>query len=226
MPCPHFSFKLLGDSRRKDATDEVRQLVFQTLLARSNNGRLGKKVRGEVAAQFGLGLQTVQKIWKRSKASLAQGTVADVKSRKRGCSGQKETPIGLEPLHNIPLNERMTLDEVSRRLHVGKAKLIRYMRKGQLRRHSNNIKPYLTEANKKTRLKWCVNMIDQESTSNDQMFKALFDHVFIDEKWFFLTQNFAKYYLLPDEDDTHHTSKSNNYIPRLMLLCVTARPRF
>ncbi|GJM86927.1 hypothetical protein PR202_ga02830 [Eleusine coracana subsp. coracana] len=226
MSCPHFSFKLLGGSRRKDATNEVRQLVFQTLLARSNNGRLGKKVTGEVAAQFGLGLQTVQKIWKRSKPSLAQGNVVDVKSRKRGRSGRKETPIDLEPLRNIPLNERMTLDEVSRRLHVGKAKLIRYMRKGLLRRHSNNIKPYLTEANKKTRLQWCVNMIDQESTSNDQRFKALFDHVYIDEKWFFLTQNSAKYYLLPDEDDPHRTSKSKNYIPRLMFLCVTARPRF
>ena len=31
---------------------------------------------------------------------------------------------------------------------------------------------------------------------------------------------------MPDEDDPHHTSKSKNYIPRLMFLGVSAQPRF
>ena len=222
----HFYLKLLGASRKKDATDEVRKLIYQTLLARSNNGRLGKGVTREVASQFGLHIRTVQKIWKRGKESLAQGIVVNVTSRKRGRAGRKETPIDLEPLRNIPLNERMTLETVSRRLHVGKAKLIRCMRKGLLRRHSNSIKPYLTEANKKTRLQWCVDMLDPDSTPNDPCFKDLFDHVFIDEKCFFLTQHSAKYYLLPEEDDPHRSSKSKNCIPRLMFLVVSARPRF
>jgi hypothetical protein len=32
--------------------------------------------------------------------------------------------------------------------------------------------------------------------------------------------------LLPDEDDPHRTSKSKNYIPCLLFLGVSARPRF
>ena len=43
--------------------------------------------------------------------------------------------------------------------------------------------------------------------------------VFIDEKWFYLTQKSEKYYLLPEEDDPHRTCKNKNYIPRLMFLC-------
>jgi hypothetical protein len=67
---------------------------------------------------------------------------------------------------------------------------------------------------------WAVNMVDQGSSScGDPKFKGLFDHVFTDEKWFFLTQKSKNYYLLPDEDEPHR-------IPRLMFLCVTARPRF
>lgn len=54
-----FSFKLLGASRRKDATDEVRKLIYQTILAISNNGRLGKRVTREVASQFGFYIRTV-----------------------------------------------------------------------------------------------------------------------------------------------------------------------
>jgi len=59
---------------------------------------------------------------------------------------------------------------------------------------------------------------------DDPRFKELFDFVFIDEKWFYLSQKSERYYLLPKEDDPHRTCKNKNYIPRLM--CVCARPRF
>jgi hypothetical protein len=45
--------------------------------------------------------------------------------------------------------------------------------------------PYLTEANKKTRLKWCIDMI-KRGLNGDLMFKNFFDIVFIDEKWLYL----------------------------------------
>jgi hypothetical protein len=60
----------------------------------------------------------------------------------------------------------------------------------------------------------------------DPRFKDLFDFMFIDEKWFYLSQKSEKYYLLPEEDDPHRTCKNNNYIPGLMFLCVCARLRF
>ncbi|GJN32425.1 hypothetical protein PR202_gb20934 [Eleusine coracana subsp. coracana] len=205
---PHIIlFIHLGHSRTKDASDEVRKQIYQTLLAKSNNGRLGKNVTREVASQFSLHIRTVQKIWKRGKQSLAQGIVVDVTSRKKVCTGRKATPIDLEPLRNIPLNERMTLEAVSKHLNVSKTKLIRYMRQGHLRRHSNSIKPFLTEANKNTRLKWCLDMLEPDSFPTDPRFNDLFDHVFIDEKWFFLTQKSIKYYLLPDEDDHNVLAK-------------------
>jgi hypothetical protein len=50
--------------------------------------------------------------------------------------------------------------------------------------------------------------------------------VFIDEKWFYLSQKSEKYYWLPEEDEPHRTCKNKNYIPRLMFLCVCARQRF
>ena len=75
------------------------------------------------------------------------------------------------------------------------------MQQGLLRRHSNSIKPHLTDANKAARLQWCVDMLEHGSLHDDPKFKGLFDHVFIDEKWFFLTKKSEKYYLLPDEDD-------------------------
>lgn len=45
------------------------------------------------------------------------------------------------------------------------------------------------------------------------------------KKWFSLSKKFEKYYL-PEEDEPHRACKNKNYIPMLMFLCVSVRPRF
>nr|ACV32576.1 mar19 transposase [synthetic construct] len=211
--------------RRKEMSDELRKLVFQTLLVRSKNGKLGKKDTSIVAAQFGLGIQSVQRLWKRGKIQLANSIPVVVSSLKKGRVGRKKIPVDLEALRSIPLKERTTIEDVSAKLNMSKSKIQRYLRKGFLRCHSSSIKPYLTETNKKSRLKWCVDMIKRDLHGGPR-FKDFFDLVFIDEKWFYLSQKSEKYYLLPEQDYPHRTCKNKNYIPRLMFLCVCAQPRF
>jgi hypothetical protein len=206
-------------------SDELRRQVYQALLARSKNGRLGKKDTKIVADQFDLKIRSVQRLWKRGKIQLANNVPVVVCSLKKGRVGRKAIPVNLEALRNIPLRDRMTIEDVCAKLNMSKWKIQKYLKKGLLRRHSSSIKPYLTEANKKARLQWCVDMIKRDLLV-DPMFKDLFDIVFIDEKWFYICQKSEKYYLLPEEDDPHRTSKNKNYIPRLMFLCVVARPRF
>ena len=148
-----------------------------------------------------------------------------VHSLKKGRCGRKASTLDLEQLRDIPLKQRMTIEDVSSKLGISKSRIQRYLKKGLLRRHSSSIKPYLTDANKKTTLKWCIDMIVQ-GLLDDPKFKDLFDFVFIDEKWFYLSQKSERYYLLPEEDEPHRTCKNKNYIPRIMFLCVCARPRF
>jgi len=206
-------------------TEELRKQVYQALLARSKNGKLGKQDTASVADQFGLHIRTVQRLWKRGKIQLANSVPVVVSSLKKGRVGRKAVPVDLEPLRNIPLKERMTIEDVCNQLHLSKWRIQRYLKKGFLRHHSSSIKPYLTQANKKSRLKWCVDMIERELLA-DPRFKDFYDFVIIDEKWFYLHQKSEKYYLLPEEDDPNRTCKNKNYIPRLMFLCVCARPRF
>lgn len=191
----------------------------------SKNSVLGKKDTTFVAAQFGLKIRAVQRVWKRGKMQLANFVPIVVSSLKKGRVGRKPVPVDLEALRSIPLKERMTIEDVCAKLNISKWAIQRYLKKGLIRRHSSSIKPFLTEVNKKARLKWCVDMIHRDLLG-DPIFKNLFDFVFIDEKWFHLTQKSEKYYLLPEEDDPHRTCKNKNYIPKLMFLCVCARPRF
>ncbi|XP_066320055.1 uncharacterized protein [Miscanthus floridulus] len=193
-----------ANHQRKDMTEDVRKQIYQSLLARSKNGKLGNKDTTIVADQFGVHIRIVQRLWKQGKIQLANNIPVVVASRKKGRSGRKAIPLDLERLRNIPLKQRMTIEDVSSKLGISKARIQRYLKKCLLRCHSSSIKPYLTDANKKTRLKWCVDMIEQ-GLVNDPKFKDLFDFVFIDEKWFYLSQKSEKYYLLSEEDDPHRT---------------------
>jgi hypothetical protein len=99
-------------------------------------------------------------------------------------------------------------------------------REGIIKRVSNTIKPYLTEKNKKDQLKWCLLMIDPMSIPHDPIFKGLFDHVFIDEKWYYITRKIERYYSIPGEVEPTRTCKNKNYIPKIQILTAVARPRF
>jgi len=85
-------------------------------LARSKNGKLGKKDTRIIADQFGVHIRSVQRIWKRGKTQLAQNIPVVVASLKKGRCGRKAMPLDLEQLRNIPLKQRMTIEDVSSRL--------------------------------------------------------------------------------------------------------------
>jgi hypothetical protein len=79
----------------------------------------------------------------------------------------------LKDLRNIPLQQRMRIEDVSSRLGIiSKTMIHRYLKKGMFRHHFSSVNPYLTEANKKSRLKWCIDMIDQ-SLLDDPKFNCL-----------------------------------------------------
>jgi hypothetical protein len=88
-------------------------------------------------------------------------------------------------------------------------------RDGTIKCVSNSIKPYLIEKNKNDRLKWCLSMLDPVSLPHEPMFKDMFDHIVIDEKWFFVTMKTKRYYSTPSEVEPTRTTKNKYYIPKI-----------
>lgn len=134
--------------------------------------------------------------------------------------------VDVSKLQDIALSNRTTIEDVAKHLGVSKAKVQRMKKEGLIKRVSNSIKPYLTDKNKKDRLRWCLSMLDPRSVPNDPVFKGLFDYVFIDEKWFYITKKTLRYYTVPGEEHPTRTCKNKNYIPKIQILTVLARPRF
>lgn len=100
------------------------------------------------------------------------------------------------------------------------------MKEGKFRRHTNDIKFTLTEDNKRARVKFCLSMLDKLSMPQEPTFECMYNIVYIDEKWFYRTRKCQNYYLALDEDKPERTTKSKNFIEKVMLLAAIARPRF
>jgi len=106
--------------RRKEMSEHLRKQVYQALLARSNNRKLDKNDTAAVAEQFGLNIRSVQRVWQRGKIQLANSVPVVVSSLKKGRVGRKHIPVDLEALRNIPLKQRMTIDDVCTALNMSK----------------------------------------------------------------------------------------------------------
>ena len=89
--------------------------------------------------------------------------------------------------------------------------------------HSNSLKPILIEENKLARLLMVNHFRDPQDPSK---YQDMCDHIHLDEKWFFLTQEKEQYLLLSDEKNPKHCIKHKSHITKVMFLCAVARPCF
>ncbi|KAF0774582.1 hypothetical protein AaE_001718, partial [Aphanomyces astaci] len=99
--------------------------------------------------------------------------------------------------------------------------LHRYLKKGLLRAHSSAIRPILTNANKYCRLKYALNFVKPNFEISEML-----NYVHLDEKWFYLTRQDQKYYLVPGESEPDRKCKSKRYITKVMFVAAVARPRY
>ena len=65
-------------------------------------------------------------------------------------------------------------------------------------------------------------MLEPSSFNNNPTFKGMFNYVHIDEKWFYMSKESEKYYLLPQEQEPLRTCKSERFIVKVMVLAAVA----
>ncbi len=98
-----------------------------------------------------------------------------------------------------PLSQRQSLRILSNATSIPVTILCEMRQKGWFLRHSNAIKPFLTDENKIARLKFAKSFVNPRTGR----FGAMYNYVHIDEKWFYMTKVNANYYLVPGETPPH-----------------------
>src|SRR5690349_2644708 len=74
---------------------------------------------------------------------------------------------------------------------------------------------------------FCLNHLQIISLADaSARFSPMFDLVHIDEKWFYLTEDAQRYYLLPDGQEPTRYCQSEHFIQKVMFLAAVARPVF
>ncbi|GJZ16140.1 ribonuclease H-like domain-containing protein [Tanacetum coccineum] len=117
------------------------------------NERLKKGSIKEAATLFSVFPRTVRRIWQRAQHQVRHGVTADVSSKMPKVVGRKRVQIDFTQVSQLPLRRRATIRCLAKSIGVPKSTLHRRKKEGDLRPHTNAIKPELTDANKRTRSK-------------------------------------------------------------------------
>ncbi|XP_059663713.1 uncharacterized protein LOC132309419 [Cornus florida] len=211
---------------KKELTNQERQAIAEILLMQSENGKLKRHTIPATAKMFSVCARTISRIWHRLVENLSNGSAIDVSSKKHNRVGRKRVQVDLNKVSEIPLRQRTNIQSLSFAMQVAKSILHRRIKEGLIRPHSNALKPSLTEENKKARLLFCLSMLEQCSLHNRPTFCNMLNYVHIDEKWFYMSKESEKYYLLPEENELVRTCKSKRFSTKVMFLAAVARPRY
>jgi hypothetical protein len=172
-----------------------------------------------VAAELMVPLRVVQRVWYDGLSGIEN--ICNKKPLNCWC---KRVEFNPDEMKLVPPSKRTTLKDLAYELGMSKSTLQRRFKEKEFRRHSNAIKPRITDDNKKARVRYALCMLDPDS--EDPKFQGGYNIVHMDEKWFYKTKGSQNYYLGNDEEEPYRSCQSKHYIDKVMFLCVTGRPRF
>ncbi|KAM0873215.1 hypothetical protein ACQ4PT_038248 [Festuca glaucescens] len=177
---------LANKNNREHYTVEDKRNIYAMLLARNGErSRLKKGVLDSVVRDGNCSRRSVQRIWRETKTG---GGVNTIKNNKKLQSGRKKIRLDIEELEAIPAGERTTIRQVAGGLNMSKSTVHRRLKEKVMRRITSELKPALTEANKKARVKYCLENLEPCSLEDNPTFKASFNKVHLDEKIFYRTR--------------------------------------
>ena len=149
--------------------------------------------------------------------------ISAIRNRKKGRVGRPsiDAKIVNDALVPVLAQHRQTLRHASAATGFSISTLLRVLKRGEIRRVRNNMKPFLTEENKLDRVRWALFMICGQTL----VFASMQDYFVFDEKWFYMSKITRTFYLGKDELEPECSGKSSRYTPKVMFLAAIARPR-
>jgi hypothetical protein len=216
-------------------TAEQRQSVISHLMERgtfiAGQFRLAPGAAKDTAIFFGVNRSTVNRIWRRAlenrRSSVAAYVAPSAIKENSGRPLLYDRAALNEELAELPYCARKNMRSVAACLGVSLGTVWRLINVDKvINPHTNALRPYLTEANQQTRLMYAADEVERPSPTGGWYFKAGFDVVHLDEKWFFLTEKQLHVYLAEGEEAANRSVIHGSHILKVMFLVALARPRF
>lgn len=170
---------------------------------------------------------TIQRLWARAKKAHADGLSMSpaVRSNKnqRGRHPIYDKDQIREHARLVPLQRRKSYRSLAANLGISHVTVFRYTRgpSGIFKKHTSAIKPALTDDNKLQRVMFALGHV-----GGNGRYEEMYDRVYVDEKWFYMTEASCSYILVDDEEPPHRVTRHKDHIEKVMFLCAVARPRW
>ncbi|XP_042041456.1 uncharacterized protein LOC121786928 [Salvia splendens] len=187
----------------------------------------GQRQGLKAANRFKVHRSTVSRLWGIAKQQISDGEPVIMRGRASGYTKKSgKVHFDDEKFKQLSFLERSCYRKLAYKMGVSKTTVGRWAKSHLIRPHTNAIKPALTEANKISRMRWCLTHIQPALYGGKLLYHAMHNTIHIDEKWFYMTKASDRYYLLPDEDEPYRACKSKRFITKVMFMCAVSRPQF
>jgi hypothetical protein len=220
--------------RRELTPLETRQVVCELLRSLKDPNDVKKLRRGaltDIAKMFHVHPRTISRVWARAIQNYENPHVRTFRaSPRKNQTGRKSQWIPeevREAVKELPIHRRKSLRSLSGALGIPLTSLFRMKQQRDadsavILPHTNSLKPLLTPEHQFQRVCYAVMHLNE----NDHKYDGFYQHVHVDEKWFFLTEQHMRMYLAPGEEAPLRVSQKKDHIVKVMFLAAVARPRY
>jgi hypothetical protein len=229
----------MSRKNKKDYSEKQLKDILSELLVNSieDNGSrvLLARAAEQIAQRFNSSKKYIRKLFakaKKNNQNIGRFTLSPQRPRKGNCGAKQvldRTDLK-NALANVPYEKRGTTRDVASALGISQATACRLIKfEGIVKCHSSSVKPTLTPEQEITRVLYASEKVF-ETINGTLKFKASYDEVMIDEKWFDYCRITQRVYLTEDEAEEenlpHRVTRHKSHIVKVMFLTAMARPRY
>lgn len=209
-------------------SSDARLQVLIFLLSNPSTEIEGKPHQGaiqEAATKFNVTRRTISTIWNKAKKQKANLQAYNMATEGHN-SGRKRIQLPPNAVTDINMGDRSCIRDLAGQLKVSSSTAYRMIKRGLIKPHTNPLHPGLKDANIMQRMQWVLYLLMGDTAATKRQYKAMYDFVHIDEKWFYLTKKAQRVYLDQNERGKYRSAKSSKFIPKVMFTAAVARPWF
>ncbi|KAK9675478.1 hypothetical protein RND81_11G009600 [Saponaria officinalis] len=216
-------------------TEERRVEVATYLLEKSRNRKLSHGVIKEAATRYNVKDRSISNIWRLAKKQRLVGEALDVKSGRIGNKNRKTIQPNIEHIKSLDYSLRDTIERLAQNSGVSVGTVHSWVKNGLLKPHSSPLHPKLSDLHVdqmllfslkslvvKPQLEGFFDLNDLPVT--EIMFTEMSNTIHMDDKWFYITQDNQKVYIVDGEELPYRSCQSKRYITKVMFMCAVSRP--
>ncbi|XP_074303338.1 uncharacterized protein LOC141637811 [Silene latifolia] len=163
------------------------------------------------------------------------GQKLDVKSGRIGNKRRKRILPNIEHIKSLDHSLRDTMIRVAENSGVSVGTVHSWVKEGLLKPHSSSLHPKLTEIYKDQRLLYSLKSLVVKQVLEEffdlnnvpvteTLFTEMSNTIHMDEKWFYVTDDNEKVYIVEGEELPYRSCQSKRYITKVMFMCAVSRP--